>query len=299
MSRARRLTLATITAASAAALLLSGCTSAPEATDEHAAEMNQEIHDMLPDHIKAAGEIKVGTEAFYPPMEYYDEDQETIIGVDPDIIDALSEVLGVKLKLQNLAWDALLPALDAGRIDMVTAAMGINEERIQKYDFVSYFNTVQGVTVLAENAGSVAEPKELCGLNVSVLDGSHQLDLLDQLNADTCGDDPMTVMPFPAESDALQQLQNGRADALLSQYPAAAYNARTFGKGKTFVATPMEDLTPQILGEAFRKDEPELRDAVLAAMNEIINSGAYAEVLKANDLENGAIDQSEVNPLVP
>lgn len=298
----RRTGLIIVSAISAGALFLSGCagdagSDSADQDDAPTAEMNQDIHDQLPQRIKDAGVIKVGTEAFYPPMEYFDEDGVTIIGLDPDIIDALEDVLGVEMELQSLAWDALLPALDAGRIDMVTAAMGVNEQRVKKYDFVSYFNTFQGVTVLTENAGSVEEAGDLCGLNVSVLDGSHQLNVLNQVNSEICSDNPMSITPFPAESDALQQLQNGRADALLSQYPAAAYNARTFGNGETFVATPMKALTPQILGEVFTKSDSELRDAVLAAMNEIIESGTYLEILKQNELESGAIEKSQVNPM--
>lgn len=296
MFLSRRAALA-CAAVSSAALLLTGCGGDSEAGENPAAQMNQEIHDSLPERIKDAGVLKVGTEAFYPPHEYFDVDQETIIGIDPDIVDAIGEVMGVEIELQNLSWDGLLPALDAGRIDMVSAAMGVNAERVKKYDFVSYFNTIQGVTVLAENADKFAEPKDLCGRNVSVLDGSHQLDILDDLNSGTCSGDKMTIMPFSADSDALQQLKNGRADVHLAQYPAASYNARTFGNGKTFVAHPMEELEPQILGNAFRKDEGELRDAVLAATNELIESGSYAKILEEHGVGNSAVTESEVNPL--
>ncbi|MBP1326497.1 polar amino acid transport system substrate-binding protein [Leucobacter exalbidus] len=297
MSIRKRTVLSSIAATSAAAVLLMGCSSAPEAEEGPVLEADPELHALLPDRIQEAGEIKVGTEAFYPPHEYFDEDQETIIGVDPDIVYALGEVLGVKIKLENMAWDGLLPALDAGRIDMISAAIGINETRVEKYDFISYFSTPQGVTVLAGNPLGIEETSDLCGLNVSVLDASHQLDVLQGLNEDLCKNDPMEILAFPADSDALQQLQSGRADTHLAQFPAAQYNAETFGEGETFEAILLPELEPQTLGKAFRKDDPELRDAVLAAMNELIASGRYLEILTENNLESGAIEQSEVNPL--
>lgn len=293
----RRPFLAALAVASAAGLILSGCSGEPEAPAEPAAEANQAIHDMLPQNIKDSGKIIVGTEAFYPPHEYFAEDGETIIGVDPDIVHAMGEVLGVKIAYENLAWDALLPALDAGRIDVISAAMGINETRVEKYDFISYFSTPQGVTVLAGNPNGVKEAKDLCGVNVSVLDASHQLEVLEGLNTDICASDPLNILAFPTDSDALQQLQSGRADAHLAQYPAALYSAQTFGDGKTFEAIPMTEFASQTLGKAFRKDDAELRDAMRAALNELIESGKYEEILAQHGLEAGAITSSEVNPL--
>lgn len=301
MTIQRRTLFASLATVSAAALVLTGCSADDGADAESAtpsAAMVQEIHDMLPESIRDAGVIQVGTEAFYPPHEYFAEDEETIIGVDPDIVYALGDILGVEMNLENMAWDGLLPALDAGRIDMIAAAMGVTEERVQKYDFVSYFNTVQGATVLAGNSNNISVAADLCGLNISVLDGSHQLDELEKFNAAECAGNEMTVMPFPADSDALQQLQNGRADAHIAQFPAASYNAETFGGGDTFEALPMDDLAPQILALSLAKDSTELRDALQAAMNELIDSGLYAEILAEHGLESGAIVESEINPLI-
>lgn len=297
--QSRHTSFATVAALSAAALLLSGCAGTEDSTGEErpGAEMSQEIHDMLPDRIKDSGVIAVGTEAFYPPYDYFDDDETTIVGLDPDIVHALGDVLGVEMKLEHMAFDGLLPALDAKRIDMVTGALGVNADRVAKYDFVSYFNTPQGITVLADNPKGVESRDDLCGLNVSVLDASHQLNLLEEMNGDICSGNPMNIMAFPADSDALQQLQNGRADAHLAQYPVAAYNAETFGGGDTFLAISEDAFGPYILGKVFRKDDTELRDAVQAAMNELIESGVYQEILEAHGLESGAIERSEINPL--
>jgi polar amino acid transport system substrate-binding protein len=299
----RPATRTAIAALAASALFLTGCASqgaensgAPE-SERPTASVNTDIQAMLPARITESGIITVGTEAYYPPYESFADDDSTIIGLDPDLLHAIGDVLGVEMKIENLAFDGLLPALDAKRLDIVSAALTINADRVEKYDFVSYFNTPQGITVLADNPKGIKTRDDLCGLNVAVLDASHQLSLLEAMNQDVCSDNKMTITAFTSDADALQQLQSGRADASLSQYPVAAYSAANFGSGDTFTAISDASFGPSLLGEVFRKDDSELRDAVQAAINHLIESGVYEEVLDAHGLAVGAITQAEINEI--
>lgn len=299
----RPATRTAIAALAASALFLTGCASqgaensgAPE-SERPTASVNTDIQAMLPARITESGIITVGTEAYYPPYESFADDDSTIIGLDPDLLHAIGDVLGVEMKIENLAFDGLLPALDAKRLDIVSAALTINADRVEKYDFVSYFNTPQGITVLADNPKGIKTRDDLCGLNVAVLDASHQLSLLEAMNQDVCSDNKMTITAFTSDADALQQLQSGRADASLSQYPVAAYSAANFGSGDTFTAISDASFGPSLLGEVFRKDDSELRDAVQAAINHLIESGVYEEVLDTHGLAVGAITQAEINEI--
>ena len=299
----RPATRTAIAALAASALFLTGCASqgaensgAPE-SERPTASVNTDIQAMLPARITESGIITVGTEAYYPPYESFADDDSTIIGLDPDLLHAIGDVLGVEMKIENLAFDGLLPALDAKRLDIVSAALTINADRVEKYDFVSYFNTPQGITVLADNPKGIKTRDDLCGLNVAVLDASHQLSLLEAMNQDVCSDNKMTITAFTSDADALQQLQSGRADASLSQYPVAAYSAANFGSGDTFTAISDASFGPSLLGEVFRKDDSELRDAVQAAINHLIESGVYEEVLDSHGLAVGAITQAEINEI--
>ncbi|EAR24253.1 secreted protein [marine actinobacterium PHSC20C1] len=290
-------------ALAAAALFLAGCSATDEVSQEvpgkerPTASLNTDVQAMLPDRIQESGVITVGTEAYYPPYESFADDDSTIIGLDPDLLHAIGDVLGVEIKLENMAFDGLLPALDAKRLDIVSAALTINADRVEKYDFVTYFNTPQGITVPADNPKGVKTRDDLCGLNVAVLDASHQLSLLEAMNADLCADNEMTITAFTSDADALQQLQSGRADASISQYPVAAFSAANFGNGKIFTAISDASFGPSLLGEVFRKDDSQLRDAVQAAINDLIESGVYEEVLDAHGLSVGAITQSEINEI--
>lgn len=298
----RRLMTGVVSLVGASAMLLTGCAggTTSEQPGEEPAEsggiqMNQEIHDMLPAKVQESGELIVGTEAYYPPYSFYDED-DNIVGLDHDLTRAIGEVFGVKVSVENMAWDGLLPALDAKRFEMVNGGIGINPDRLQKFDMVSFYDSSQGITVTAENPKGIESRDDLCGLNVSVLEASYQLTLLEDMNADQCSSSPINILAFPSDSDALQQLQNGRADAHVSQYPVAAYNAQNFGNGEIFTTIEEPAFGPYMVGFVFRKGDTEMSGAVQAAMNELIETGVYQEILKSNGLEGGAIETSEVNP---
>lgn len=298
----RRLMAGAISLISVSALFLSACADDPAASGDkettapsRSIEKKQEIHDMLPKNVKDSGKLGVGTEAYYPPYSYYDKN-EKIVGLDQDLIQAIGKVAGIEVTVENMAWDGLLPALDAKRFDMVNGGIGINPDRLQKYDMVSFYDSSQGITTTSENPKQIKSRDDLCGLNVSVLESSYQLTLLEKLNTEQCSAKPVNILAFPSDSDALQQLKNGRADAHLSQYPVAAYNAKNFGDGKTFTTIEEPAFGPYKVGFVFRKGDAEMRAAVQAAMNELIKTGVYQDILKQNGLENGAITSSEINP---
>ena len=86
--------------------------------------------------------IKVGTNATYPPFEFIDE-QNKISGFDMDLIDEISKIVGFKYEIVNLAFDALIPALKAGKIDIIASAMSATPVREKAVDFSKpYYNTM-------------------------------------------------------------------------------------------------------------------------------------------------------------
>ena len=78
--------------------------------------------------------LVVGMEASYPPFEFKNEKGE-LDGVDVRIAEALAAHLGLKLKIQEFAFEGLIPALQGGQIDCVISAMTANDERRKSIDF--------------------------------------------------------------------------------------------------------------------------------------------------------------------
>jgi polar amino acid transport system substrate-binding protein len=286
----------------AATLLVAGCGSggsdAPGSSPKSSVptqKQNASLHDQLPEDIQYAGKVKIGTEALYPPFESFAEDNKTIVGLDPDLANALGQVLGVDVTITHTAFDGLLTALDGGRFDLVMAAITDTTERQAKYDFVDYFTTGQAIVVKKGNPKSIKAIEDLCGKNVSVLVASTQEKLLGEFNTDQCASDKIKVTALPNDKDALLQVRTGRADASFTQDAVGRYNSRTIGGGNQFEVANSEPQLPTPVGIVFSKDDTQLRDAFKAALEELIANGTYDEILAKNDLSGGANKDATIN----
>lgn len=287
----------------AAALLLAGCGAGDTAgtagstSTASVPEQNENaaLHDLLPEDVQKAGKVSIGTEALYPPFEFFAEDNKTIVGLDPDLAQALGQVLGIEVTMTHTAFDGLLTALDGGRFDLVIAAITDTKERQAQYDFVDYFTTGQAIVVKKGNPEGITSVEDLCGRNVSVLVASTQEKLLGEFNADQCASDKIKVTALPNDRDALLQVRTGRVDASFTQDAVGRYNAKTIGGGNQFEVANSEPILPIPVGIVFAKDDTQLRDAFKAALEEIIANGTYDQILEKHDLVGGANKEATIN----
>jgi polar amino acid transport system substrate-binding protein len=292
--------IALLAAAAAASALLTACggesSEAPKSDTTIAAQKKDAaLNAKLPEAIRKAGVVKIGTEAQYPPFESLADDNKTIVGLDPDLAKAAGELLGVKVEFTNTAFDGLLTALDGGRFNLVVAAVTDTKEREASYDFVDYFMTGQSIVVKKGNPEDITGVDDLCGHPVSVLKASTQLKLLEGFNAEECKDDPIDITALQTDKDALLQVQSGRADASFTQDAVGVYNAKNIGGGNQFEIANTEALLPTPVGMVFTKEDTELRDAFLAALGELVENGTYADILAKHEMSQGALDEPAVN----
>jgi polar amino acid transport system substrate-binding protein len=260
-----------------------------------AVQADPKLTAMLPKEIQDAGTVKVGTEALYPPYEYLDKDGETIIGLDPELLKAVTARLGVKFELTNTAFDGLLPALSGNRFDVIAAAVSDTAARQANYDFVDYFKAGQAIVVATGNPQKISKVEDLCGKPVSVLVSSAQESLLNKFNTDQCKSNPIAITSLPTDQDALIQVQSGRAVASFTQEPVGRYNASQIAGGHAFEVANSETLFPNPLGFVFDKADTQLRDAWQAAVQSLIDDGTYGDILKARELGSGAVDKATIN----
>lgn len=283
-------------AAGAIALSLAGCSSTGESAESPAADpASSEFFDLLPADIQDAGTVTVGTEAYYPPYEYLDTDGSTVIGFDIDLLDAVTQRLGIDYTLENVAFDTLLPSLDAGRYNVVVAAVTDTVEREENYDFVNYFLAGQAIITLAGESDGLSTLDDLCGLTVAVLQDSAQEAMLEDLNSAACASDNVEVMRQVSDTDALLQVQSGRAAASLTQEAVGRYNAAQVGGGSVFEVANDEVIEPSLLGYVFAKGDTEIQEAFQAALQSLVDDGTYAEILAEYELDAAAVETVTIN----
>ena len=114
-------------------------------------EQDDAIADMLPADIKDAGVVRVASGVSFPPMEFFDTDNETVLGFDADLGKALGEVLGVEFEFHNTNFDGIIGGLDADRYDLALTSMIDKKERQGTVDFVDYLNSGLAFMTLKDN----------------------------------------------------------------------------------------------------------------------------------------------------
>ena len=91
--------------------------------------------------------LVVAMELAYPPFETKDE-QGNAAGISVDFSYAFGEYIGKEVKIENISWDGLIPALQTGKADMVISSMTITEEREKTVDFSDPYTTATQVIVV-------------------------------------------------------------------------------------------------------------------------------------------------------
>ena len=81
--------------------------------------------------------LRVGIAPNYPPIAF--KQQGHFMGLEVDFARGIEVELGRPVVLVELAWDALIPALESGTIDVIMSGMSITEARAQRVWFVSHY----------------------------------------------------------------------------------------------------------------------------------------------------------------
>jgi polar amino acid transport system substrate-binding protein len=279
----------------AVALLATGCGdgSAGNAAAGNA-QFDQQLHDRLPAAVRDRGTIRLATDPSYAPMESYARDGRTIVGFEPDLAAALASVLGVTAEMVAADFGTALDATQNGAYDGVLSAMTDTAEREKKADFVNYFAAGTSIVVQRGNPRGITDLKDLCGRVVAVETATVQVDLLHRAQS-RCSARPIVVRTYKTNADALLQLRTGRAVAVLNDTPPAAHLAADQQTRANYQLASNVQYEPGLYGIAVAKENAALRDTLRDALERLIRSGTYAELLQRWGLPTGAVSAPTIN----
>jgi len=285
----------------AIATTLSACSSSskPASSDTTpTSAASADLFSKLPAAIQASKKIRIGSDIEYPPIEFYKEGTTQVEGLDYDLAKAMAAKLGVKVTFVNdTDFAGIIGALQAGRFDIIMSAMNDTAERRAKgADFIDYFTAGTSIIVKKGNPKGITDLDSLCGNTVAVQKGTVQdTDLITPQIAKCPSTSKLTVLRFEKDTDALQQVKNGRAVANLEDFPVAGYNAKTSGGGNDFDAVNVPGIGPGNYGIAVLKKNTELRDALQAALKAVIADGTYDQILAKWNVTAGALKTAPIN----
>jgi polar amino acid transport system substrate-binding protein len=266
-----------------------------DATGGAQAAYDAALHRQLPAAVRAAGVLRVETDASYAPAESFAPDGHTIVGFEPDLADALGHVLGVRIRLVNADFSKLLERLAAGRSDAVMSALTDTPERERDADFINYFAAGTSIVVKRGNREGITDLMGLCGRTVAVEKDTTQVDLLARSQKQCPPGRSMKVTTSDTNADALLQLRTGQAQAVLADYPPAVALTTDPKTRAEYQLASTTQYEPGLYGIAVAKGNIALRDAIEGALNRVIRSGEYAEILRRWEVHEGAVSTASVD----
>ena len=156
--------------------------------------------------------LKFGIDADYPPWAWFEQGE--FHGMDVEALRAIIEHFGLKVKFVALPWETAVPALGAGKIDLLAGAMYITCERDKILDYTSPYFRENGFVIVKKGSDLNIGTALCCGAKVAGMAGGTQHEWLKAL-----ADKPKTdLKPIAYETDelALKDLVAGRVDAMVS-----------------------------------------------------------------------------------
>jgi polar amino acid transport system substrate-binding protein len=290
------------------AALAAGCTGGDDRSTTSAtpavSEGLTELGRRLPERIRTAREIRVGSDVSYAPVEFYDafapdvldrpvgEPEPQVRGIDPDLATELGRKLGVRFTFVNTPFDELIPSLKAGRFDVIISSMTATPERAREIGFLEYFQAGSSILVARGNPERIKSMADLCGQTVTLQSGTIHEELVAAQQAN-CGGRPIKNRPLDSGTQVVLEVKFGRADAALADFPVAAYNAKVSGQGEDFEVVG-EQIDPGPYGIGLRKDDVELQAVLREALRAIIADGSYDRVLTKWNVTDGALKTAKV-----
>lgn len=270
-----------IWAAAALSLILAACGSSAATTDTAASAEKTEAASAAEETKQAAektegntavktvtpGSLIMCTNAEFPPYEFHNGNE--IVGIDVEICNAIAEKLGLKLEIEDIAFDAIIPEIVSGKADLGAAGMTVTEDRKQNVDFSDSYAHATQVIIIREDS-DITGPDDLKGKLVGVQQGTTG-DLY--VSADL-GDD--AVERYSKGMEAVQALTQSKVDAVIID----GETAKQYVKEVPGLRILDESYTDEEYAVAVQKGNTQLLDAINTAIGELKKDGTFDKIVE-------------------
>ncbi len=215
--------------------------------------------------VSDGGTLVMATNAYFEPYEYYEGDQ--IVGIDAEMAAAVAEKLGMELKIEDMEFDSIIPAVNSGKADMGVAGMTVTEDRLVNVNFSNPYTTATQVIIVQEGSDITGEA-DLNGKMIGV-----QLGTTGDIYASDI--EGAEIEQYNKGMDAVQALANGMIDAvIIDNEPAKQFVSKAEG-----LKILEEEFVMEEYAIAFAKDNEELMEKVNAALDELIADGTIQSII--------------------
>ena len=215
----------------------------------------------------AKEKIYVGTNAEFPPFEYLEDGK--ITGFDMDLVQEIGKLVDADIKIVDMAFDGLLPALQMKKVDLVIAGMTANEERMKTVSFTQPYYTASQVIIVKEGNTSIKSFDDLKGRRVGVMLGFTGDMVVSEI-------DGVKIERFNAAYAGIMAIKADKIEAVvLDSEPAKNYVAQNKG-----LVLADADAEQEEYAIAVRKNDKALLEKVEKALSELKENGTYDKLIQ-------------------
>lgn len=218
--------------------------------------------------------LRVGTEGQFRPFNYFD-DKGDLVGFDIEITRALCAVMTADCQLVSMSWEGLLPALEAGRIDMIVASMSKTEERLKHADFTDRYYRSRSIFVARRDRPVAPTRDGVAGQRLVTQKATVFEDWLVRNFGDVA-----TVIGLPTAGDAFAEMTAGKADLMLIDNLVAFEVLSAPGGERLEVVGAVSEGDDEMANTHIqvRKGNDRLRLAINDALRKIWLEGTYRKI---------------------
>ncbi len=213
----------------------------------------------------------MGTNAAFPPYEYYEDG--VIVGIDAEIAAAIADKLGMELVIDDMDFGAIITAVTTGKVQMGMAGMTVTEERLQSVNFsTSYATGIQAIIV--KEGSPITSVDDLYAEGASYKIGVQESTTGDIYCTDDFGEE--NVLKYKVGADAVAALLADKVDCvIIDNNPAKAFIEANEGLVLLDTQYAVEDYAIAIALE-----NTELLDQINAALEALIADGTVAAIVE-------------------
>ena len=219
--------------------------------------------------VQAPKVLKVGTEPTFAPFEFQKEGSKEFDGFDMDLICAIGKQLNMKVEILNMGFDALIPAINAGNIDVAIAGMSITPDRQKAVDMSDPYYVSGLVVVVGKDNAAVKSVNDLNDKGIAVQIGT--------TGAERAAKVPgAKVKNFNTNAEVFLELKNKGVEAVIIDKPVAEYFLAT-GGGKDYAKIVGDTMEAESYGISLKKNSPLTKD-INKALLDLKKNGEYEKL---------------------
>ncbi|WP_033290741.1 transporter substrate-binding domain-containing protein [Amycolatopsis jejuensis] len=285
MSRLRKYRL--LAGGIAVALAVTACGGGPAAAPGGSTGT---LHDLLPEEVSSKGVLVVGTGTTYVPVNFLADDKKTMTGFVPEIIEAMAAELKIKVEWTHTQLASILTGVSSRRYD-AGIIFADTKQREQAASFLALYQEGRQYLVRADYNGPEVPP---CGASIGVNNGSvdaARMPALSKTNCESKGQPAYRIASYPSTAASELALRSGRVEFV----PSGAISLAYLVSHTSGVKVLGSQVDPAYYSMGIARDSTKLIDALKAAFQQVVKSGAYGRIMAKWNVSGFAIDKPMVD----